>query len=623
MAISLCVICKNEEQNITRCLEGVRAVVDEMIVVDTGSTDNTVAIARKIGAKVYNYEWDNNFANARNYALKQARNEWIIFLDADEYFLPEHAKLIAEMIKRLKSQRNSTDAIMMRHISIDEGRGSVVVETNRLVRAFRKSTMEYERAIHESLKKKDDGTIHLLDGTDSEAVVYHTGYTLERMAHKAQRNLEMLLEDERNGTDDELTFLYLSDSYMGLGQLEKAINYGIRYIEKGRVVYGFNAKPYSNVIRSLISLGKDREIIMEWVDKAIARFPGHPDFVWLRGIQLLGEQKYNEALNALLEADQLKDSYDGPESVKITFSLSDMYNNIAGIYVLKNEHLNALEYYVKSLKLKKYGDSAFDGLLTITKPYPREELILLLNSLYGQTDEELSFLVNRLTELREGRLLLYYGNRSGWIQQNESEGHISFYILYLNGRYDEAFHMLNTSVINMVPDEVTQVYMVVNAMLSLNEDTIASAYKRVNPSFQRILSAYVGVSHALLAEDAHSLIAIFSEIVRVCSDGQLQEVFLIEGMIPVDLSQQLTAILIQRRRYNLALQYFDLIRKPLDGEGWFQRGVCYYNLDHYAQALEAFEEAGKQGFMNNQVIEYMEWTNERSNPKKGEKNERQ
>ncbi|AIQ55152.1 glycosyltransferase [Paenibacillus sp. FSL R7-0331] len=607
MTISLCVICKNEEHNITRCLEGVREAVDEMIVVDTGSTDNTVAMARELGAKVYYYEWDNNFANARNYALKQAKNDWIIFLDADEYFLPEHAKLIAEMIGRLRAQRNLTDAIMMRHISIDEGRGGVVVETNRLVRAFRKSTLEYERPIHESLTKKT-GKIHLLDATDSKAVVYHTGYTLEWMKHKAQRNLELLLKDEQDGTGDELTQLYLSDSYMGLGQLEKALDYGIRYIDKGRVVYGFNAKPYSNVIRCLISLGKKHELIIDWIERAIERFPGHPDFVWLKGLQFLREQRYSTALGYLLEADQLKDNYDGSESVRITFSLAEIYNNIAAIYVLMHDHLTALEYYVKSLKIKKYEVNAFDGLFTITKPYPREELIALLNSIYGHADEDLTFLINRFCELREGQLLLYYAKRSEWIQRHKSEGQIPYYILYLNGKYEEAYHMLDKSTMDTAPDDVVQVYMVVNAMLSLSEDIIAMALRRVAPSFQRILGVYAGVSKQLFTEDTHSLIAIFSEIARVCSDEQLQAVFMIEQMIEVDLSQQMAAILVQRRRYKLALHYFNSVQQPLDGEAWFQRGICYYNEGLYTHALQAFDQAKLKGIDDNRVEEYITWT---------------
>ncbi len=82
--ISLCMIVKNEEEFLTGCLESVKGVVDEIIIVDTGSTDRTVEIAREHGAKVYHYEWNDDFAAARNESLKHATCGWILVLDADE-----------------------------------------------------------------------------------------------------------------------------------------------------------------------------------------------------------------------------------------------------------------------------------------------------------------------------------------------------------------------------------------------------------------------------------------------------------------------------------------------------------------------------------------------------------
>lgn len=82
--VSLCMIVKNEERYLARCLASVKPVVDEMIVVDTGSDDGTVPIAELFGAAVHRYSWTGNFSDARNYALDQARGTWILTMDADE-----------------------------------------------------------------------------------------------------------------------------------------------------------------------------------------------------------------------------------------------------------------------------------------------------------------------------------------------------------------------------------------------------------------------------------------------------------------------------------------------------------------------------------------------------------
>ena len=99
MKISACVITKNEEKNIGKWLQEMSAIADEMIVVDTGSTDNTVNMAKRAGAKVYHFKWINDFAAAKNHAIEQATGDWILFLDADEYFSDETQHNVRNLLK--------------------------------------------------------------------------------------------------------------------------------------------------------------------------------------------------------------------------------------------------------------------------------------------------------------------------------------------------------------------------------------------------------------------------------------------------------------------------------------------------------------------------------------------
>ena len=82
--LSLCMITKNEEKNLSRCLDSIKDIVDEIIIVDTGSTDKTVEIAKSYGAHIYHYDWNNDFSKARNVSLQKATKDWILVLDADE-----------------------------------------------------------------------------------------------------------------------------------------------------------------------------------------------------------------------------------------------------------------------------------------------------------------------------------------------------------------------------------------------------------------------------------------------------------------------------------------------------------------------------------------------------------
>ena len=83
--LSQCMIVKDEEDNIRRALSWGQAIMWEQIVVDTGSTDRTIEIAQEMGAKVFHFEWCDDFSAAKNYAIEQASGDWIAFLDADEY----------------------------------------------------------------------------------------------------------------------------------------------------------------------------------------------------------------------------------------------------------------------------------------------------------------------------------------------------------------------------------------------------------------------------------------------------------------------------------------------------------------------------------------------------------
>lgn len=97
--LSLCMIVKNEEEFLPQCLESVKDIVDEIIIVDTGSTDNTVSIANSFGAKVLHHKWDNDFSKARNISLRHATGDWILVLDADECIAKRDLAKIKNLIE--------------------------------------------------------------------------------------------------------------------------------------------------------------------------------------------------------------------------------------------------------------------------------------------------------------------------------------------------------------------------------------------------------------------------------------------------------------------------------------------------------------------------------------------
>src|SRR5580692_6797465 len=118
--ISLCMIVKNEERVLARCLHSAASLAGEIIVVDTGSTDATLEIAARYGAKVISFDFTRpDFAAARNQALAHASGRWILTLDADETLEPESVPLIRDLATRNENVRNENTGYYFERVNHD------------------------------------------------------------------------------------------------------------------------------------------------------------------------------------------------------------------------------------------------------------------------------------------------------------------------------------------------------------------------------------------------------------------------------------------------------------------------------------------------------------------------
>ena len=123
ITISLAMIVKNEEKTIERCLNSVRNIMDEIIIVDTGSTDRTKELCLKYTDKIYDFKWIENFAAARNHAFSFATMDYIMWLDADDILLPEDNIKLLELKKSLSKD---IDVVMMKYATGLDSKGNVI-----------------------------------------------------------------------------------------------------------------------------------------------------------------------------------------------------------------------------------------------------------------------------------------------------------------------------------------------------------------------------------------------------------------------------------------------------------------------------------------------------------------
>ncbi|WP_439647948.1 glycosyltransferase [Cohnella mopanensis] len=210
-------IVKNEEGTLDRCLSSVRGVVDEIVIVDTGSTDLTRSIAAKYTDDVYHFEWVNDFSAARNYAFSLATKEYILWLDADDILLPGDAVSLRDTLSKVT---RDVDAISMPyHLSFDEeGNVTSSLRRNRIVK--REKGFRWVGQVHEYLAV--GGNIH-----ESMAAVTH-----KREHTQTRRNLTIYEEREEKGERFSARDLYYyGNELKDHGLWERAIDQYERFLE--------------------------------------------------------------------------------------------------------------------------------------------------------------------------------------------------------------------------------------------------------------------------------------------------------------------------------------------------------------------------------------------------------
>ncbi len=196
MTLSLVMIVKDEQEMLPGCLEAVKEAVDEMIVVDTGSSDRTVEIARSFGATVVDFPWNGSFADARNVSIENATCDWVMYLDADEHMIPEDAGTLRALLQ--KTWREAFYLVETNYTGGDESGAAVTHHALRLWR--RRPQYRFEGRIHE--QKTHTMPTYLPERFETSTVrMRHYGYLRSRITakDKSRRNIELLeIESHEN-----------------------------------------------------------------------------------------------------------------------------------------------------------------------------------------------------------------------------------------------------------------------------------------------------------------------------------------------------------------------------------------------------------------------------------------
>lgn len=310
--ISQCMIVKNEEKNIEKALSWGKGIVSEQIVVDTGSTDRTVEIAERMGARICHFKWIDDFSAAKNYAIEQAQYEWIALLDADEYLQPEDAAKLLPCIEEL--HETVWDGIAMGWLHLNaEGH---MTEMDTQIRVFRnRPGLRYQRRVHEYLA---------LDGVPIRAVdrvqefgIFHTGYVKETLDAKTAsgRNIRLIQAELDDHPDVYDMWGYLGNEYCAEKRYEEAENAYLKAISMmpEHPVEGLDTMvPYIFerllVLRAFL-MKQEEASILEVYEKAVKKVPYEADFDYFMGDYYASAGTYRKAEKHLRQALSILEQY--------------------------------------------------------------------------------------------------------------------------------------------------------------------------------------------------------------------------------------------------------------------------------------------------------------------------
>jgi tetratricopeptide (TPR) repeat protein len=230
ISLSLCMIVRDEAENIGACIRSIKPAVDEIIVVDTGSTDSTQEIAGALGAKVFQFPWCDDFAAARNESIRHATDDYIIWLDADDRIDPFEVAKINRLKRILIGEEGKAFYVMVKSETPSEGETFL-----RQMRIFPNiEGAVFEGRVHEQIfhNLARLGVGHV----QTDIVIRHTGYCdPATIRKKAERNLRLILQELRSSPDNPILHFNAARTVAALDRRDEAVEHMKRVMENAKV----------------------------------------------------------------------------------------------------------------------------------------------------------------------------------------------------------------------------------------------------------------------------------------------------------------------------------------------------------------------------------------------------
>jgi FkbM family methyltransferase len=341
--LTVCMIVKDEEKVLEQCLTSVQQVADEIVVLDTGSEDNTVSVAMGLGAKVFHFVWCDDFSAARNEALKHCSGDWILQIDADEEFLPESIPFLKKAI--------SNPSVLAYALTVDNG-PSYSDRFYKSGRLFRNHPMiRYSRPYHETIQDSTRAIMASEGGWEivhePKIIIRHYGYedVFPQERRKLNQEIESLEGYVKDHSDDQTMAIRLAEVYNHAGQYAKAVALCNKILA---------SDPHCAAAHHILGVthsksGSFENAIREF-KKALSADPNLPWVHYHLGAHFNDQARYDEAISHLRKAVTLDPDF------------GKAYTGLGMAYHMKGRLDEAFEAYRDAIRIDRTDGEALFNL---------------------------------------------------------------------------------------------------------------------------------------------------------------------------------------------------------------------------------------------------------------------
>lgn len=399
--ISLYMIVKDEERDLPQCLESVKDVVDEIVILDTGSTDSTIEIAMRYGAKIFHHKWNDSFGDMRNYALKYPKGEWILQLDADDRLVQEDAKYIKEAIKH-----KDVSSVFFKIINV---KGEPIGQSQYYCQKLFRNGLGayYEGGLHPILQIKGKSFF-----PPNDIRIIHHGYNLnkEESIAKSKRYTDMLLKEIKDKPDDPRLYLHISKCYFVQGLYDLTIHAGkkvLEYMNKDTIKIDPEIEIF--MIMSFAFFHKQQIAAAEQMCKcAMDIRPDYLDPVYFMGKLCYEAKRYEQAIVWFKRYMELRDEllkaprFDLKETYYIN-AVCDAHLTLGSCYINIGKCIDAEKEFLNAIAQNPESAEAYNGLAVALEKQEKNNEALVnctkaidLNNKYKDAQENLRLIHNKL-----------------------------------------------------------------------------------------------------------------------------------------------------------------------------------------------------------------------------------